>query len=375
MAFPNTSGIGATSVETPVTPAIKPHAAIGSTDTIQSVKRSDNVTAGSSATLGDITGAVNDATYWMHTSTYTGGLPGTYVAAEVQFLGFGAGGTIKTGRPYIRFVRPTSGATSPGTISLYYTLDGTVGTPVWVFLNDYVGSPLDTGVEVVGPELANVDLSKFGLGVRFAASQVSGTGTKTSVHRLTRCAFEVKQVASYVGVATGGIGVIHGDGATNYGNLRRPFPGRQPTPNQTVFTASTLSHVRFMVRKHVTSSPLDAGLGVEVRLFDYQNAAQAWAVDTVDVSEIGNEWVLLARKFVPGTDVKGADLQIEWRTLNTQDIEIAFAGFYRGDTPCAWAPSPEEQTTGFFGDFVSGEPTGLTKGAWVAGDRKRSALA
>jgi len=374
LVFPNASGVGAASVETPVSPSIRDEHLPGGSITYQTVKLEDgNVfgagTAASFSTIAKITDA-NDATYFMHTSRYVG-VSDAMTVAEVQLSGFGSSGANKVGRPYFRFRRPTQSASNLGKIALYYILDITVGGGVgngWNLIGEYVASPDNLANEVFGEELTGVDYSKFGLGVRFFASKFTNI-TRDSLHQLLRCGFQQKAAATYTGSVSGFIGTMYGDG-TNYGNLRHAFPAKIPVPDQMVFNAQTLNTVRFELKKHVSSDTLDSNV-FEVRLVDMANPENNWVLDQVPSSEIGNAWTAFIQKFIPATPIKGADLQIEIRTKNTKAIDVRRVGVYRGDTICAWSTSPEEQSAGWYGELSGGEPTGFTKGSW-GNTRKKS---
>lgn len=329
-----------------------------------------NAATGNIARITD----ASDATYYFYASTFdTTPNPDALVFASFAAYNFGAGSNV-TGRPYLR-VQNQGGNQALGVFRVYYSQDATIATPVWTHVGNFAPTVgVATDLTIAMPEVVATDLTKFGIAVWIIASQhFTAATTRTWTGRVLKVAFEQKASPAYAGSVSGNEGVIYGDGS-NFGGLRRAFPGQSPVGNQVAFNASTLNHTRVQLKKQNSGDTLD-GNAVEIRIYDADNPTNEWLLASIPSADITSSWQDFAVKFTTSTQIVGTNLQIEVRTKNTKPIKVDKLLVARGDTLFAWTTSPENQSAGYFGDFSSGEASGFTKGSWAAGDRKVSPVA
>ena len=141
----------------------------------------------SPATIGNVNDG-SDATYNQGTSSITDGTPDGNDSG-IQYNSYGAG-TGKTGRPYFRGTN--SGGGPQIKTFLYYTLDRTVGSPVWVLWQTIPGAAA-TITDYFGPELTGVDYSKFSIrALSIASGSYPLEITRTLTARNHAVAFDEK---------------------------------------------------------------------------------------------------------------------------------------------------------------------------------------
>ena len=340
--------------------------------------------------ITDTPNATGDATYAKGLATFGRTLGGVRTCTTPGFLIKNFGSGTHNARPFFRASALQANLWDIGSLSFYYSLDGTTAWTPFTVTGGPIGATLG---DVYGPVLTGINYATFAMIVLIRASEV------TLIHgdphfgayplynqyaaKIIKAGLEEETASTYGGYLTvaaskADVGVIHSDG-TYYGNLRRAFPGRLPIPGQPAFTLTTLNHFRIKLRKHIASDMLDdsgvATNGVEVRIYDAANPTNSWSLGIIPPGEISSDWIDFAVKFSPSTTIIGDDLQIEVRTLNTKSIEIDHLGVWRGDTLWAWMPSAEELGNGFHGNFASGHSTAFGKGSWAPGGRKKSPVA
>jgi len=161
--------------------------------------------------------------------------------------------------------------------------------------------------------------------------------------------------STYYSSVGGRQGSLKGDGSSNYGDLRRPWPGRFGDSSAVIPLGS--EWIVKLQAQHWGTTPSHDLL---VQLYDV-DADSYYTLMTIDKDDLSSSLQAFAIKWTAPAEYTGP-FEIVVRSLGDADMTIDKLQFYLGDTILGFALHRDEVDKNI--DYQTGKEDGYTRGAW-----------
>ena len=184
-----------------------------------------------------------------------------------------------------------------------------------------------------------------------------GGATSSVGNRTYECWFQSLSAPPWSQVAVHQ-GTLVGDGSTGYGEIFRPFPGRDPVAGLVIFGANSF----FVSQIWIKSPSGEPSHDVEIVMHnDWDDTDLVVAI--ILKEDIGTGWFAHAARYKVQTDMLG-DYHFYARSLATGQIHVVNMMVNRGSLVYPWTPNPEMQ--GYQGEEPLGQVSQWPISHWVA---------
>lgn len=165
------------------------------------------------------------------------------------------------------------------------------------------------------------------------------------------------------------IGTVIGDGSY-YGELSRPFPGRDPHAGEPVFTNGSEATSIIWFKRADDAVVCTENLEVLIRNNNASPDPEEWILITVDAGDVTDQWQPIWQYTLFDEEVSG-DLEWVARTRDTAGMLIDTCGVFRGEH--TWNFSPNRAEPSSEGNQTSLRDARAVRGPWTgSGSQKRA---